>query len=384
MRLIIALYVFVLSILTIYSYGFVDPNLTLSTNPFYQKFHQPLFELIFNNRPLATYIFIFIIFLFTIFYLLFLWLGLKRKLNIKKVKWLIGLTVGVLIFSYPAFSYDIFNYILTAKVTFFYGENPYITMPIELIGDPNLLFTRAANKIALYGPSWIGLTAISHFLSFNNIVLAILMFKLLIVSFYLAAIILIYKISKSLFSVVLFALNPLVIIETLVNAHNDIVMMFLALLSFFFLSKKQLVWASIFLFLSILIKYATIFLVPIFLLTIFRILRKEKIIWNNVFYISAGSMLIVFFISIFREEIYPWYVIWILSFAVLVPKRKFLLLLSLTLSLSTLLRYVPVLYTGSYFGITPLIKELVTFIPLSFFILFWVFKKFIWRKIFSP
>lgn len=355
--------------LTVYSYGFVDPNL-----------HKPLFDLVFNNRPLSTIIFISIILLLTICYLLFLRLAVKKNLNIRRMKWLIGLTIGILIFSYPAFSYDIFNYILTAKVTYFYHENPYLVMPIEFIDDPNLAWTRAANKIALYGPSWIALTAMPHSLSFNNIVLSIFNFKLLIILFYLASLLLIYRLSKNILPVALFAFNPVVLVETLVSSHNDIVMMFLSILSFYFLTRKRVVLAGVILILSILIKYATIILVPIFLFAAWKIRRKEKIILDNIFHLSGWAMLIIFLTAPIREEIYPWYVIWMLSFAVLTPKKSFLLSLIIVLSVATLLRYVPVLYTGSYFGMTPIIKELVTFIPVGVVFLFWLYKKFIWQK----
>ena len=116
MKLLIIFYAFLLLVLAIYSYGFVDPNLTLSTNVFYQKLHQPLSEIVFNHRLLSTIIFTFIVFLLFIFYFLFLWLTVKKKLNFWRLKLLVGLIVGILLFAYPAFSYDIFNYIFDAKI----------------------------------------------------------------------------------------------------------------------------------------------------------------------------------------------------------------------------------------------------------------------------
>ncbi len=263
----------------------------------------------------------------------------------------------------------------TAKVLFKYHENPYIVMPIEFKGDPNLLFTHAANKIALYGPLWIIMSGVPYFLGFGNFILTFFNFKIFVIVFYLLTIFLIKKISKSDYSVALFALNPLVIVETLVGNHNDIVMMFFALLSFFLLSKRKILYAIIFILMSIFIKYATIFLLPIFIFTLIKILKQKKIDWNKIFTWCGISMIIVFLLSAFREEIYPWYAIWFLTFSSLIPQSRTLLFISLAFSFGLLFRYVPFMFLGTYFGPTPLIKTAVTFIPVIFSIFLIALKK---------
>lgn len=366
-------YILLCFFLILFSYLFIDRNLLLF-NRFYSGFSL-------QNRSFAAVIFVIFITFLTILYYRSILNAKKNNLSLPSIKKLVAIVSTILFFSYPAMlSYDIFNYILTAKVAFLYHENPYIVMPVEFIGDSNLAWTRAANKIALYGPSWIALTAIPHFLSFNNIILAILSFKAVALLFYLATLKLIFKLTKNTLSVVLFALSPLVLIETLVSAHNDIVMIFFALLSFYLLSKKKIFWAAILIILSIFIKYATILLLPIFIYVVLKTLKKEKVNWNKIFYFSAWLMLIAFLMSLLRGEIYPWYAIWPLSLAVLVPQRKFLLSLTLTLSISVLFRYIPELYTGSYFGITPIVRELVTFVPVTIFVCMWITKKFLWLK----
>lgn len=370
LKSVIVLYVISLVILGIYSYGFVDPHLRLSTSAIYKSFHLSLAELVFNKRQVSTTIFTTIVLLLFSFYFLFLYLFQKKKWKIKQIAVIIGITIGILFFSYPAFSYDIFNYILTAKVAFLHRENPYIVMPIELLGEPNLAFTRAANKIALYGPAWIGLSFFPHLLGFGNILLTIFSFKFFMALFYIATNWIIFRMTKNIYSVALFALNPLVIIETLVSSHNDIVMMFFALFSFYLLQKRQIFLSVISLLISILIKYATLFLLPIFILALFKHWQKKQISWDSMYHISGWLMMTIFLLSALREEIYPWYSIWFLSFAVLVPQKQLLLLSSIGFSIGTLLRYIPILYTGSYFGQTPLLKTVLTFVPLIFVFLY--------------
>ncbi|MEX2013174.1 MAG: hypothetical protein WD967_02115 [Candidatus Levyibacteriota bacterium] len=332
-----------------------------------------------GNREFTTFIYIATVVAFFAFYFAFWKMYLKNKLKAKDVKLVVGITCAILLFSYPAMlSYDIFNYIFSAKVLFYYHENPYLIMPVQFLGDPFLSFTHAANKIALYGPSWIIASGLPYILGFGNFILTILNLKLLVVFFYLATSWMIYKISKDLLPVILFSLNPLVIVETLVSGHNDIVMVFLALCGIFLLSRKKVFSSFIFLILSILIKYSTLFLLPVFLYVSFLQKNKKSINWSKIYSFCAVLMMTAFFLSPIREEIYPWYAIWFLPFAVL-QKNRLVLYISISFSLSLLFRYVPFMFLGIHDGPAPITKMLVTFVP-PLIVLFWyLLSKKLWK-----
>jgi len=362
-KLLIYGYCCLLFFFSFFSYLFIDPGLLYLRN-FYTGFFS-------ENRLVVIILYTLFICLFFLTYYLFIKLVRSEKLPLKQIFLLIVANVSILLFSYPAIlSFDIFNYIATAKVAFFYHENPYIVMPYEFIGDPLLLFMHAANKVALYAPFWTLLSAIPHLLGFNNFLITLFNLKFFISLFYVAGAFLVWKISKNIYSVVLFALNPLIVIETLVSSHNDIVMMFFALCAFFFAFKKKFILALLFLFFSIFIKYATIVLLPIFIYMLIKYKSGEKIDQQNIFLIAAFLMFIVFLFSFLREEIYPWYAIWFLTFISFLPKKKNLVVLSAALSFGLLLRYVPFMFLGTYFGLTPLIKVCVTVIPV-FIVLAW-------------
>ncbi len=82
-------------------------------------------------------------------------------------------------------------------------------------------------------------------------------------------------------------------------------------------------------------------------------------------------MFVVFILSPIREEIYPWYGIWFLTFIAITNNMK-LKILGFVLSFGLLLRYVPYMYLGTHFGITPALKILVTYIPIIGFLLYLV------------
>ncbi|MFH0864232.1 MAG: hypothetical protein V1858_04035 [Candidatus Gottesmanbacteria bacterium] len=370
--MIISLYLIILSFLTVFSYRFIDDNFPLTLPPYIHDFTH-------LERSITTIIFIVILFfMFTGFTILWRQVVQKRISTIK-LKYLITFTVIILIFAYPAFSNDIFNYMATARVSYFYQENPYIMMPIEFIGEPMLKFMHAANKIALYGPIWIGLTFLPFLTGLGNIILTLISFKIFITLFYVGIICLIWKLSNhNLSSLVFFSLNPLVLIETLISSHNDIVMMFFVLFSLLLIKKYKVFALFMFLF-SILIKYSTITLIPIYLYILWKNIKKQKIDWENIYLYAAILMfLTMLIVAPLREEIYPWYGIWFLTFLSLVPKIE-LQFLSLVFSLGLLLRYVPFMLWGTYFGPTPVAKTILMITPIGLMLFLHIFRK-LWLK----
>lgn len=288
----------------------------------------------------------------------------RAKINAKTFKILFAV-LSLLIFSYPAvLSYDIFNYIATSKVLYFYHENPYLVMPIEFNGDPTLLFTRAVNKFALYGPTWLGISALPYFSGFQNFIATLFLFKFLTFGFYIGTICLILKISKNWFSVAFFAFNPLVLLEVLVSGHNDIAMMFFVLLSFYLVQRKKIFLSVFLIILSIFVKYATVFLLPVFVYIFYVQTMKGRVNWDKVWLVAFFSMFIIFIFSFMREEIYPWYAVWFLPFVALLEGHKNIKILAIALTLGLTLYHIPYMLLGTYSFPTPILKMLLSTLPV--------------------
>ena len=367
-RLIKILFVFTIAILAICSFGFVDPNMVLSTNPLYSVVHAPLAQLVYHYRPWMSGLFFVLLCLLLVCYIYVLKHADSVFFAKKKIVPILLLSSVLLLFSYPAFSYDLFNYMTTAKVAFTWHENPYLVMPVEIPNEPYLAFTRAANKVALYGPVWILITAIPHFFGSGSIWGTIIAFKALNVILYGIFAFLIYKVTKSWKNVLFFVFNPLVLIEVLISGHNDIYMMLFAVLGLLFWEQKKVLGriAACCLFLaSFFIKGATVILVPVLFI---KNITRERIL------IAAyGLLAIVFFIGApLREELYPWYAVWLITIASFMDMKKYahLLWFTVVLSFALELRNLPYMWMGYYEGLGPMLRIVFTVVPIVVYFVF--------------
>jgi hypothetical protein len=160
-----------------------------------------------------------------------------------------------------------------------------------------------------------------------------------------------------------------------------VAMMFFALLGVYLLFEKRNILSFFSLLVSVGIKYATFVLFPVFALA--PGLKKKKLIT-----ISCWALLVVILLSPLREEIYSWYMIWIIALVALITEDRLLYWLTISLSLGLLLRYTPFIYTRSWGGVTLLIKTWATVIPptivvVIFFLKVLMRKKKLWLKKFS-
>ncbi len=357
MRFVWPLFISAVVLFAVFSYGFIDPNLTLFSNSHITALNSAASGIVYRNMPMAAGLYAGIMIVCFLSYRLIVW---RTQVSGTVRGWLICLVV-VLLVSYPALSYDIFNYILTAKVSFLYGENPYVVMPIEIPNEPMLAFTRAANKLALYGPTWIMLTSLPYLAGSSSMMASILSFKTFVAMFYLAVAYLIYRKTNHMRHVLFFSLNPLVLFEVLVSGHNDIVMMAFAISGLLMWGRTKTSHRIIGMVLfaaSVLVKGATVVLLPLFFL--------RGMEWERKMSVATILMFGVFLLTPFREEMYPWYAVWWLvplSF-VRMHKRSFLHEAAYFLSLGLMLRYVPWIASREYGGATPMWRIVLTVVPV--------------------
>lgn len=343
--------------LLLYSYTQVDLALTLSRANIFQTIQKMFQHVGYFDRPLSTGLYLAIL---AIFFGLYIWVVMrtrKKLVSHKQFWWITGIVTVVLVFAYPAFSYDFFNYMFTAKTVLLYQKNPYTVIPLQFTGiEPWLSFMRWTHLPSAYTPFWILLTLFPYTLGFGYFLAIMWNIKIVIAICYIVTT---WYIGKSLtllgknavLGMAIFALNPLIIIETLVSGHNDIVMMAILMIAYNLYLHKKFYGAFLALSLSVATKLMTIFLLPVYFFG-----------WPRRF--ALVVMTIAFMLVAVQRELLPWYVVWLVPMYALIPEVKWLFTLGFGVSLGFVLSYAPVLYFGNYDVLTQTIKFWVTIVPI--------------------
>ncbi len=356
--------IFTSLLLFFYSFTQVDLSLTLSKSSVYQSVEKWFQYIGYFNRPLSTELFIGILVLLFISYFWLLYLTHKKVISNKQFWYLLLIVVCILTFSYNAFSYDIFNNIFDAKIVTFYHQNPYLHKALDFPKDPMRSFMHWTQRTYPYGPLFLLLNIGLSYLGIKIFILTFFIFKIVTSLFFLGCIYYLQKIlggwrKETLFQSAFFAFNPLVIIESIVSSHNDVIMLFFALCGLYYLMKKKYLFAILLTLCSPLIKQAT-FLLPI-IITLYILLNKKLSLNRySIYAIYAVVMSIMLYVYTYIgyllpgfaiHEIQPWYLLWVIPFIALLKPRYYLYTLFIGISLGLLLRYVPFLWLGNWDGV---------------------------------
>ena len=188
---------------------------------------------------------------------------------------------ATLIVSYPLTAIDLFIYALRTRNWALYGLQPLATSPDDLPGsDPWLgLAGEWIDAASPYGPVWELLSLALFYPSANSYLFHLLWLKVVGVFAYLGTTALVYQTLKTLkpawalMGTAAVAWNPLVLLESVQNAHNDIVMVFFFMAAIWVMLtfSRKFRWdilVCVLLVLSILIKFVTILVVPFFLISL--------------------------------------------------------------------------------------------------------------------
>lgn len=337
-------YVVVAIGLLLYSYTQVDLNLTLSRSSVAQTIQKAFQYIGYYNRPLSVILYLGIVASLYLLYIRAIYLAKKGLLSVAAI-WRIIIAVTImLVGSYPAaFSYDFFNYMFTAKTVLVYHKNPYTVIPLQFAGiDPWTNFMRWTHLSSAYTPLWILMTLVPYMLGLGYFLIILFGIKALVAGFYLLACLYLARIVErenkqaAAVSLAIFALNPLVLIESLISGHNDIVMVAFVLVAFWYTTQRETLIAWWYLALSVAAKFMTIFLIPIFFL------KKNKVLM--LLAMLGGLTLVIFR----RGEMLPWYWVWIVPFIALIPDNEELVVASTVFSVGLLMRYAIYIYAGTY------------------------------------
>ena len=182
----------------------------------------------------------------------------------------------VLAFTYPLLSDDMFYGIVGARTFGCYRQNPFAVPPSRFAQDPFLPYAGWRDLTMPYGPLWVVISGLVAKISDRGLLATVLAFKALNVSVFLLTTGLLARLlakrtpRTALAGLVLWAWNPLVLVEVASSAHNDIVMISLIVAACSFAAARRPTPALLMLALAVAAKYVAILLVPLFAIHFLR------------------------------------------------------------------------------------------------------------------
>jgi len=376
------------SLYSLFTFGLTTPNLILISQKWFADFQYFMWEIFFHNRQLTVIVYLALISLIW----LATWLLLKNltcKLNLKNSLIILLFIISPLILSYNALSADVFNYIFNAKMVVYYQANPHQKTAIDYSYDDWTRFMHNVHTPAPYGYGWTIFSLIPYCLSFNKFTLTWMIFRILSVISLILLLIITFALAKKTkikltwqkLGWIIF--NPLLLIEIVSNSHNDLWMMIPALWSLLLIlkNKNNLKWKNLLLSVlllgfSISTKMATLVITPIWFGLLVAQL-KPKLMKNSLGKLFLENWPTITSILMFlplltprSKQFLPWYLTWALVFLPLC-KNKIWKTLLISLSFSSLLRYLPWMLNNAYSPEIIVQQKYVTWllpIPLLLFI----------------
>lgn len=223
-----------------------------------------------NSIPTLLY-FLVILLMFVVY---FKTLRLVKKTNFKNTYSSLIINYSLIfmlisLISFPALSTDVFDYISSNRVLFVHKANPWLVAPQNFPNDEFIYLGSWKFRPSVYGPVQFIFSSLVQAVAGNNLIANIIGFKLTGAVFTVSLIVLFKKFvlkhfpDQLLFSLALFSWNPLLHIEILANAHNDVIMAFFAFLGLVFFYQKKLVRSALALALAVLAKIAAVLFIPI-------------------------------------------------------------------------------------------------------------------------
>lgn len=269
------------------------------------------------SRTTQAIIYIVLLGIITIIYGVILKKREKLFKNTKKMFLFIVIIALIFTIVIPFMCSDVFYYLGIGRIGGTYGQNPYyVTIKDFVEQEENLKLLEQdtvlkqgynndwADSTVVYGPIWTLICQVIAGVTGGSIDIALYVFKLVNVLVHLANCYLIYKLSNKKLFVLLYGLNPFVLIEGMSSVHNDMfVVLFVLLAIYFLLKKKKILISMVFLALATGIKYFTILLVPFILIYYFR---KEKPIKRFMKCIQYGIIFLVIFLIPYLIFIKDW------------------------------------------------------------------------------
>lgn len=191
---------------------------------------------------------------------------------------------ALLLPAHPWYSADVFHYIATARVLYVHGHNPLVTPPQAFPADTLVQLPDWGWLPSPYGPLWMLLSALPAAVARGSgaATAGLIGFKALAAACLLGTAWLAGGVAERLrpgsraVAVLLVAWNPLAVLHTAADGHNDVAMLLPVMAALYLAVRGRAGWATVALTAAALVKFVPVLLVPLFVTWLLRSARPHR------------------------------------------------------------------------------------------------------------
>jgi alpha-1,6-mannosyltransferase len=239
-------------------------------------------------------------------YGLVLWWPWSRQ----HVQWWLAVAIGfrlLLLFAFPNLSDDYARFVWDGRLLA-HGFNPYLYLPTQLLQSPILMQAGLSEELFLrlnspqyftvYPPLNQAIFGAAAWLSGSNLMLNLVYLRVIVILAEIGTIWLLYTSVKPKY-VLLYALNPLVVVELTGNLHFEAVMIFFIVLSFRWL-ERQWVWSAIAMTLAVATKLLPLLFLP---LVLRQLGWRRGVLYSSLVIAGVGLLFLPFSSSVLFQNV---------------------------------------------------------------------------------
>lgn len=214
----------------------------------------------------------------------------KVDLNFNQLLLLAIVMRVLLFFGSPRLSDDYYRFIWDGQI-WVEGINPYSSTPADLMNELPAGYDELYQRLnspeyhSTYPPLSQYIFSIPAWFGIKDVFLSMTLIRIVLLLFEVAAIYLLFQLTSDSSKVMIYALNPLVILELIGNLHFEGLVVFFVLLAGWLYQKEQWRKAAVALSLGILAKLTPLMFLPI-------LLKKTGFQRAAIGYIIIGSILV--------------------------------------------------------------------------------------------
>jgi hypothetical protein len=210
----------------------------------------------------------------------------------------------LLLFTYPFGSTDVFDYVARAHFAADKGGNPMYYSPASYPGYPYYQYITSVGTAGAYGPLWqVPADAIAGILG-PGIVRNLLGMKLFVLACYWCGAPLVYwslrrtAPAHAVRGLLLYAWNPLALIEVGADGHNDAVQIICLVVAAALLLARRPVAGSVAVVAASLVKFSPLLILPLFLVAVIKLPTtwRRRVASMGVFLLASAALTLLLYL----------------------------------------------------------------------------------------